>query len=520
MPAPVTAGHDDLGLVRLGPALLAIPIAALREVAICPPTLHAMALGVPGLAGALHLRQQQVPVLDLGPRLGQPGQQPAAGKVVVILSWQRRRIGLLVDEVCGMAPARPGAVQPLGGAAAAGQLTAALVSLDDGRCASLLDVPALAATPGLPWVDDDLAEAGQRRRADATHAADRVSLLLFDADPMPLAIEAMAVHTTVPEAPLRANALTSELCGGVIDYQGRQIPVLDTLHALGLGRQPPADQVSCLLLGDGQGGLVALRLDRVRDITAVPRDQLAPMPALAVLDAGLFTGVFHCPQRGQHLVVSPQGLLAHPWVRGLAETTRSAPGAAQRSKGAAASAAWTGAESYLLFNAGQDYACPLRLVSEIIRLPRSMVRLEGRGELLGLHMHRGRAVPVLCLSRVLSHAAPADLEPARVLLVQHAGQMLGLVVQSISAIESARWHRPPRAMPPAASEARGLQLGALIEVPTAGGGGHHTVQVLDLEAWLARLTQADAPLDLGGSLARSPFEGGEDGTRTAGCDAV
>lgn len=528
LPAEPPLPHGALGLIRLGPALLAVPIAALREVAACPDALQSVALDTPGLLGALHLRQHQVPVLDLGPRLGQAAQQPGRHKVVVILTWERRRIGLLVDDVCGMSSVKPAQLQPIQpeGASPASCLIAALVNLPDGACASLLHLPALAALPGLPWVDDGLPELRAAATVDGDAAGSRVSLLLFDADPMPLAIEAMAVYTTVPEAEVRENALTSALCAGVIDHQGRQVPVLDTLHALGLGRQAPAARVSCLLLSDGQGGMVALRLDRVRDITAVPRQAIAPMPAMAVLDVGLFSGVYRCPERGQHLVIHPSGLLAHPWVQGLAQTARvSAPPAARAgAPGTGAPAthaahAATGAgqqDSYLLFSAGQPYACRLKLVSEIIRYPSHMVALEGRGELLGLHMHQGRAVPMLCLSRILGHAAPSDIEQVRVLLVERGGQMLGLAVQSISAIESAGWHHQPTRR--AAGEVRaGVQLGELIDVPTADGSGRHTVQVLDLDSWLEQMTRPDAAADLRQRLTQSTVECG---IRSAGCDVI
>jgi purine-binding chemotaxis protein CheW len=502
----------------LGETLLALPIDALREVAACPTVLHPMAAGADGIAGALNLRQVHVPVLDLGPRLGQPLQEAGKHKVVVILSWQQRRIGLLVDEVCGMAQARPGQLQPLAGPTAddTPRLTAALASLTDGRCASLLDLDALAAQPGLPWVADQRAD----HRASSGGAGEgRLSLLLFDADPIPLAIEATDVHTTVPEAEVRPNALTSELCAGVIDHQGRQVPVLDTLRALGLGQQKAASRVSVLLLRAPQGGMLALRLDRVRDITAVPRHAIAPMPAMAVLEEGLFAGVYHCPQRGQHLIIDPAGLLTNEWIRGLAETARpaTAGGASPRPGGAAPTAqAAAQQDSYLVFNAGRPYACRLRLVSEIIRYPRDLVVLDGHGELLGLHMHQGSAVPLLCLSRILGHEAPTNIDTVRVLIVERAGQMLGLAVQSVTGIETARWHHRPRSGHEE-GDANGMQLGELIEIGSLDGQSRLTVPVLDLDRWLDTMTAPGAAASSRQRLAQSAVECG---IRNAGCDMV
>lgn len=522
---PPVLPDGALGLMRLGDTLLALPIDALREVAACPARLHPMAAGADGIAGALNLRQVHVPVLDLGPRLGLPLQEAGKHKVVVILSWQQRRIGLLVDEVCGMAQASPGQLQALAGPLDdhTPRITAALASLPDGRCASLLDLNALASQPGLPWVAD---QRGDHRATNALAGAGegRISLLLFDADPIPLAIEATEVHTTVPEAEVQPNALTSALCAGVIDYQGRQVPVLDTLRALGLGQQQAASRVSVLLLRAPQGGMLALRLDRVRDITAVPRQVIAPMPAMAVLDEGLFAGVYHCPQRGQHLIINPTGLLTNEWIRGLAETARPstaatrAPLGAARAPGAPVPATHAAAQqdSYLVFNAGRSYACRLRLVSEIIRYPRDLVALDGRGELLGLHMHQGRAVPLLCLSRILGHAAPTDIDAVRVLIVERAGQMLGLAVQSVTGIETAHWHHRPRRAGDD-GDGSGLQLGELIEISSLDGQSRHTVPVLDLDRWLDAMTAPGAAISLRQRLAQSAVECG---IRNAGCDVV
>jgi len=506
---------------------MALPVEALKEVMPCPAQLQKLPEAHPAVLGAAALRQVVVPVLDLRIVLGMkisesPGHvvdsaetvsastSAMAGSVIVLVHWQDRLIGLLAHEVCGTARLKADALQPLhrfdgartdSDATRVNVLASATFQHGEEIC-SLLDPARLAALPGLPWVPDQAHLAGVQVSGLST------SMLLFMCGGMQLGIAAMSVHATVPPTAVRENALKSELCQGVIQHHGQQVPVVDTLALLGLGRLPAREQASVLVLRSDDGGLLALMVDEVRDITRVPSSSVVGMPSLAVLNAELFSGVYRADDGEQYLLLNASGLWTQPLMAGLASMTRKA--AVTSSLAEAQTVAVQGPDAtnastpavrhaaYLCFSAGVENACLLEQVSEIIRYPRQLVSLQGRGELLGLFNHRGQAVPLLCLSRLLGQPAPSDIDRVRVLIVRDGDQALGFAVQELKSIESGCRATPRRA------EARpqGQVSDALRSMVELGEGAQRRLlPQLDLSDWMARFSRAGAAHELRQLLA-------------------
>ena len=68
--------------------------------------------------------------------------------------------------------------------------------------------------------------------------------------------------------------------------------------------------------------------------------------------------------------------------------------------------------------------------------------------MLGVTLHRGRAIPVMCLSRLLGGPPPEVTPAASVLVVEVGGAPVGFAVPALAAIERARWQpgQPRRSM--------------------------------------------------------------------------
>jgi purine-binding chemotaxis protein CheW len=97
--------------------------------------------------------------------------------------------------------------------------------------------------------------------------------------------------------------------------------------------------------------------------------------------------------------------------------------------------------SYVTYTAGLAVASPLTQVSEILPFPHALTPTAADG-VLGLTVHRGRVVPVVCLSTLLGH--PPEPRPASscLLLVEVDGEQLAFAVDALGGIEPLTWSDP------------------------------------------------------------------------------
>ncbi|WP_017297502.1 chemotaxis protein CheW [Nodosilinea nodulosa] len=93
--------------------------------------------------------------------------------------------------------------------------------------------------------------------------------------------------------------------------------------------------------------------------------------------------------------------------------------------------------SYLLFNLGETtYGLAAEAVEEIFLLPALTSIPESGPEVAGVLNLRSRLLPVLNLNLHLGHARRPNTVNQAVILVQHRGQQVGLIVDQIEAVEA------------------------------------------------------------------------------------
>ncbi len=476
------------GLIRVGGCTLGIDVAAVREVIHCPAALAPLPGAAAELRGAIDVRGSVVPVLDPAPLLGLAAALPTPQRVILLLRLGTAErpllLGLLLDGVGSIvAPARLHGLEPAVADSAPGLLTHAFALDDapaDAGLVAVLDPAALARLAGAPLV----AEAREAGETGATAAAGpREPCLLFEVGGHGLAIAAALVETTVPQAQILGSELRGGLCLGVIHHHGQEIPVVDSLQLLGLGRSPAAALSDVLVLRLGAGRL-ALVLDLVRDIRHLAAQALLPLPFLGLRRPELFAGLLPPEQEAAPvLLLRSAALLAEPVLQALAGLSHPIPAArshrrAELASPEAAEAAGQGPQtSYLTYRLDTELGTPLTQVREIMRLPpqRGAAASDAPG-MLGLLLHRGQALPLVCLRTVLGQARPsADHADAMVLVVDdEGGGAVGWVVDGLTGIEPARWLREA----PADADPRDLSLQALVEV--GGGEQRRTLPVLEL----------------------------------------
>lgn len=477
------------GVMCIGEALLALPVDFIREVIPAQQAYARLPVDVAGLRGAIDLRGTVIPVLDLRSFLGLP--TPAAGSgAVVVMRWRGKLLGLLADEVRGVVRAADAQLFEFAIEQAAERLPLATHGMKlGGETAALLDAGRIAALPNIPMVAEE-------QRGASRQAAAREPMLLFSDRGMHLGIPAFHVDATVPRLPIVRGALTGGYCLGTVEHHGHDVPVLDTLAALGLGAAASPAEAALLVLRFTEG-LLGFTLDDVRDIARPTAEDVLAMPRLPGGASGLFRGLLADAQGRQNLLLDIDALRRHPPFVTIAGLSRVRPAAvspaeaAQRPDAAAAqAAARAGRRQFITFRAGREHATPLADVLEILPYPKTLTDMRSMGGgLIGIFHHRNAAVPLVDLAQRLGGRCTLDPASARVLLVKAEEQTVGLAVEALHSIE-------PIAPGPWTTDLPAGKRGKSLRVVLVGEGSQRRLLPLaDIAALLGDFTpaQADEP---------------------------
>lgn len=481
------------GITSIGGVDVGFPLTALREAVPRPAAIAPLPGGAPWVIGVMDLRQAPMPVVDLSSQLGGDAHDGGDG-VVLVIGDGTRRVGLIVDGVRGLARVGDEALAPV--ATGEGSLfTHCFRDPTRGGVTSVLDVAAILDLAGLPSVSDATVTAGRNSIAAST------SYVVARAAGYTLAIEALAVHTTVPLVAPEPSVIDGGLCIGVMSYLGRRVAVVDPLRVAGLelSGKPGGGPGIVLDLGCGY---VVLALSELIAIVDIDDDRVAPVPAFAFPRPDLVVGVTDATAAAQCVVLDGAALRAEPELLALAAVNTAAvlDGAnpASLSGDHSDPAAADPGAAHITYTAGVRLATPLEQVEEVLPYPPDLLDTNGADHLLGVIVHRGRSVPVVALAGLLGRT-PGDVTLAScVLVVRTAETMIGFAVDGLGLIAPLSWHDPADApSAPAAHQRRdALRASPLVRI----GADSHLFPQLDLRAMAAELLGAGAE-PLGPELA-------------------
>ncbi|PSJ40578.1 chemotaxis protein CheW [Allosphingosinicella deserti] len=493
--APVRAAAAetlDVGLMRLCGRDLALPADHVREVVPRPAMLQPV-FTAGGAIGSIVIRGRVIPIVDLKPLLGfaaaqgdgaaasaatdsatatsanaltAPAATDAAGPeqaVIVVLRQGDALLGLLMDSVSGLARLRRDSLQACEIPGMPGQLVTRNF-LHGEAVVGLVDPAAIFALPGIPHAREtapqDRGAAGGARRP----------IVLLSVAGAEIALDAGRVVATVPNAALRPGPVPSSTWVGVVDYLGREVPVVDDLALLGLsGRAGETGAEPIVLLRVEGDHLLGLKIDRVHRILQVPAADIRPLPPATAARLSLFSGAIVDPDGRESLLLAADALARSEALRTIGALSRikgvaargagTAPSAIAAAKAAvpglaAAGIAGSGAATtaqgasrpFLIFRLGDRHrAVPLTSVTQIIAFPAGASRLDVPGSgLFGLASHNGRPLPLVDLG---SDGAPRDMDFAAlgavILVVDVDDAVTGCIVDELEMVADAVPQRRP-----------------------------------------------------------------------------
>jgi purine-binding chemotaxis protein CheW len=445
------------GVFAVADVTVALPLTQLREVIPAPTGYAALLAESPGLVGAVNLRHQMIPVVDLERALGRDGT--GRPDVVVIVLHEEHLFGVLasgVRDVVEVEEARTFELE-------AGGVGRVLFrrSFEYGEdIVCVLDSAAVRALPGMPVVRA-LPVATETVRT----AGDRSMLMLLRCERIGMCIEVAHVHSVIPELMLKSSALDGTVVRGVVVVDDHEVPVVDPMMLLGFGALPPEASRGVALRC--ARGIVVLAVSDV--VRIVPVDPAARLPLPEGTASPIVTGLVSGQEGGPYLFIDGAVAARDRDLDALAalsvpvDTPDGPPGRAGSGSrvGSVAAAKVSTARDvdpegrvvipsdrkFLTYRVGGEVATPLEQIEEILAYPPELVPVErGRPGVLGVFVHRTAAVPLTCLATLSGARTAVDPASARVLLVGG----IGFLVPQLHAIENAVWEEEPGAPPPAA----------------------------------------------------------------------
>ncbi|MER7009057.1 chemotaxis protein CheW [Dactylosporangium sp. NPDC000555] len=435
------------GVFTVADVQVALPLSELREVIPCPASFEPLLATGAGLVGAVNLRHQVIPVLDLRRLLGL--QAPPGQDVVVVAAHDGVIFGLLAGAVRGVVHVDAdadlgmtvnGELPPLFGRT--------FERPDDGAVVCVLDCAAIRRLPGIALATDTGGPSGAMAQAQAQGAASAGAggtrgrgMMLLRAGEIGLCVDVSHIHSVVPELMLKSSPIDNGVIHGVVELGERYVPTVDTLAVLGLGALAPIDAKRGVALAFPRG-LLTFAVTEVVSIVSAPPDDVLPTPAFGLPASAFAVGILPGQAGGSYLVLDGAALRADGELEVLAALGTPIGGAAPaRREAPEGPPAQDGrviehrVRKYLTYLAGAEVATPLAQIEEIVPHPTDIIPFAGGGPTRGVFTHRSTSVPLVDLPALLGGPAAGDPAAARVLLV--AG--VGFIVPALRAIEESTW---------------------------------------------------------------------------------
>jgi len=123
---------------------------------------------------------------------------------------------------------------------------------------------------------DDLARAASNRGESPESFDDVRRLLSFELAGAPYAVPVERVREIVRMGPVTPIPRTPEDVRGVISLRGEMIELIDLGRRLGLGSIEPSRRARIIVVKTGDGEVVGLLVDTVREVLRVSAEEIQP----------------------------------------------------------------------------------------------------------------------------------------------------------------------------------------------------------------------------------------------------
>ena len=447
-----TAAKSGFGGFRIGGMNLGLPMQTLREVIPCG-VLAKLPCSADYVIGGIDLRGIMLPVIDLRIVLGAAAATLPFPSVIIMVH-ENKLLGLLTEAVTGVFT---GDTQDINHAsfAIADQsiFYGSIRRSDDGTLVNLLSPAALAMLKDVPMVQCNHSRSTLTvaNGESVSQKGKALPMLLLQCNQIAFAIDAMAVYTTLSDPVIEKSALAMGSCRGVIEHAGNKIPTLDLLEICGLGKLDPtaSTQAFIIILPKGK---VAFLVNKVIDVVRISLSDVIDVPNYALPRAALFTGALlksalpaadalrKSILASQLLVLNSTALQTDTQISALADVvTVDQTKARQYRTASAGNEGGDRKRNMITYLLGSETASPFEQIREILPFTPDIPIFEQTGPMLGMIIVRGRSIPVVCLSRLITGHSAQISSTASVLVVEIDNEAMGFAIPALKSIELVQW---------------------------------------------------------------------------------
>jgi purine-binding chemotaxis protein CheW len=308
-----------------------------------------------------------------------------------------------------------------------------------------------------------------------------------------LALPMDAIQEIIRVPALQHSPLADDVCTGMLNLRGATVPVLDFGKLLDFaranGEEVRADERRIVVLhrNDLHFGLL---VDEVASIVAYRDEELLPMPTYGgSAQRSLFAGYLPAEHSAGVLLINADTLFGNERIVALAtghrDLYRNVLAQASEKRGARTR------QTLVTFRIGQLIGVRIAELREVIDYRDDIVRTPGLPTFVrGMLNLRGVLVTVIDVRAMYSMPPYEDLSRAKVLIVEHAREKYGLLVDSVEDIVTLNGVSQ-LAVPSVFGRSEGLNvrndMREAVELP-----GQGTLMLLDPTSLCVRVAEAAA----------------------------
>lgn len=424
----------------LGAVRFAVELDALQQVLPRPLSLITMPRRSGGLQGAFTHRGEIVPLVDLRAWLPWSGDHAAEPMQVLLLRHDGRSLAVGIDRLGGLHRGGAGRVQRLHHGDDADELFHSVIQMpsvaergEAETALGLLDVASLMRLCKI-WMQTQgegegegaaalCAEVDEHEQSVATVSLQTYAVLECDGEL--LALQIRHLQTVIPMPTLQPVWLGDPLLLGLARWRERDVPVLRTLPALGLS-QNGTGPVALLAIVEHDGRCLGLPVQAVLEIQSLNGASAQPATALSVPPSPMLAGLLHRSDGRRMLVVDAAALIEGNPLCAISAVVPTATAGAR-----------TQAVAQVVVQAGSPFAVPISMLLSITELPADWAA-DNDPTAPWCHTWRGQTVPLWDLRALTGRGASTTGSETRVLYLQTASQVVGLVVEALLHLLPAR----------------------------------------------------------------------------------